>query len=80
MAECRSCRAPVDWAKDPAGKLVPVDPGERANGNLAVQEVAGVTHVRYLRKDGVLSDGERRTTSHFATCPQADKWRGRGRG
>ena len=80
LAACRSCSAAIEWGKDPAGKRVPVDADGRADGNLAVQEAAGggPLHVRYLRKDGVLTHHEWRATSHFATCPDAAKWRERG--
>lgn len=80
-AACKSCGAPINWGTDPQGKSIPVDPGEREDGNLAVQErFGGGLHVRYLRKGGVLTVHERRTTSHFATCPDRDQWRERGRG
>lgn len=80
MASCRSCGAQIGWATDIGGKPVPVDPGEREDGTLAVQEAGGKLHARYLRKDGAVTAGERRTVSHFATCPQAGEWRTQGGG
>lgn len=42
IGHCRSCGAPIMWARTPSGGLGPLD-----------------------------HDGK----SHFATCPQADRWR-----
>lgn len=79
-AACRSCGAEIHWGRDAAGKRVPVDAAPREDGNLAVQLQAagGELHVRTLRKDGVLTVHEWRAVSHFATCPDAQKWRERG--
>ncbi len=80
-ALCGSCNAPIVWAKDPAGKSIPVNHGSDPGGNLAVQEArGGGLHVRYLRRDSVLTVHEWRATSHFASCPDAAKWRERGSG
>jgi hypothetical protein len=81
LAACRSCGAAIEWGRDPAGKRVPVNAYGDENGNLAVQEArGGGLHVRYLRKDGALTVHEWRATSHFASCPDAAKWRERGNG
>jgi hypothetical protein len=78
---CKSCDAPIIWAKDPAGQPVPVDQGEREDGNLAVQHArGGGFHVRPLLEDGALTVHEWRAASHYATCPDAEQWRERGRG
>ena len=81
MASCKSCGAEIDWAVDTAGKRIPVDQGEREDGNVAVFRPADNSGLiaRYLKHGEQLID-ERRTVSHFATCPQAEKWRERGRG
>lgn len=79
MAACKSCGVAIDWAVDPKGKRVPVDQGTRHDGNLAVRQIApGSLAVRYLRSRDTTLHGERRTTSHFATCPDAQQWRDRG--
>lgn len=61
---CRSCKAPVYWLGTATGKAVIVDVRPR----------------RVYTPD--MSDPERKTfkitegyESHFATCPDADKWR-----
>lgn len=81
MAECKSCRAPIQWAVTSRGKQMPVDAGTAPDGNAAVRKLpGGALGVRHLRADSPLADGERRTVSHYVTCPDAKKWRERGRG
>lgn len=69
---CRSCRAPIVWAKSAStGKAmlfdaVPVDAGDWQFVDGQARRIAPGEHV----------DPERRFTCHFATCPQADEWRG----
>lgn len=71
MANCRSCSAPIEWAEwADSGKAVPLDVDPAENGNLAV--VAGKVH-RFTADDARL--GRERRVSHFATCPDAGKWR-----
>lgn len=82
-ATCRSCHAEIAWAKVKAsGKSMPVDfkryDQDDATANVAVsRDSRGVLYARVLR-DGEKPDvDERRTTSHFATCPNADTHRRR---
>jgi len=65
---CRSCGADVEWAEVvSSGKRMPFDPPIVA-----------------VRTQGSILEGEGRvieivettvTTSHFASCPQAEQWR-----
>lgn len=72
--KCKSCGAPIRWAKTPSGSSVPLDAEPVASGNVA------------LRSDGIaiyLKAGEPRPAgatfvSHFATCPDAKQHRKRG--
>jgi len=80
VASCRSCDAPVDWALTEAGRRMPVDAGERPDGNLAVSGHGRMMRARALKDGEQPAEGERRTVSHYATCPDSDKWRDRGRG
>lgn len=81
MASCKSCGAEIDWAIDPKGKRVPVDAGDKPDGNVAAWPGQHVQLLaRYLKRGEQPLQDERRTTSHFATCPDAEKWRERGRG
>jgi len=85
MSQCRSCKAPVVWARTTHGRSVPLDAEDMGgweaplhvdDGNLKptgdrVPAGAGQTVmvVRYVRA----GEGDLRT--HFATCPDASSWR-----
>lgn len=71
---CRSCGAPVIWAKTEKGKSMPVDANAvdpPDTGNILLTLEDGVLTAKY-----VLSASGLRL-SHFATCPQAPSWRKR---
>lgn len=63
-AECRSCSAEIYWITTPAGKRMPVD-----------CDVDGGYSPDATR--GPALDPNGHGVSHFATCPQAGKWRQR---
>jgi hypothetical protein len=58
---CRSCHAPIYWIRTLGGKLMPVD--------CAVEGGAPPVH----NPPWPALPG--RGVSHFATCPEADRWR-----
>ena len=69
---CRSCKAPILWAKTENGRLIPLDPEPDAAGNVAlVDGVAVVLTARVLER----IRGATLHRSHFATCPYADDHR-----
>jgi hypothetical protein len=71
-ATCGSCDAPITWAMLPSGKLMPLDATPVPDGNIAARRLDnGDLHARVLKNGDELADGERRGTSHFATCPNA---------
>lgn len=70
MSSCRSCGAPIEWARTPKGKRIPLDVEPRPDGNLAF--VAG----ELVNAAGLPPEVERRV-SHFATCPNAAQHRRR---
>lgn len=75
-AACRSCGATVYWVTTGSGKLMPVDPpGTHPKPNLEVWRdlQTGELHLGNPHPDSTV----RRTTSHYATCPDADDWRTR---
>lgn len=77
-AACGSCKQPVWWTRTAAGALMPVDPPQTApeGATVAVLRAAnGDLHSRVLGEGQAPREGERLTTSHFATCPQADEHR-----
>ena len=66
---CRSCGAPIEWRQTAAtGKLIPLDLEPRTDGNLVV--TGGLASQAKM-----FDPPESRRVSHFATCPQAAKWR-----
>lgn len=78
-ASCGSCSQPVWWTRTQAGHLMPVDPPPPvATGteNVAVLRAAnGDLHSRVLAAGETPRENEKVTTSHFASCPGADKHR-----
>ncbi len=71
---CRSCGAPILWARTKGkDKPIPLDPAPTLDGNV------------YLLSDGTAvyvpgpatNDARLRYISHFATCPDRDRWRKR---
>ena len=74
MATCRSCGAPVIWARTvPGGKSMPVDPEPFDRGNLVL--TGDATHGFDVSVMDRKDDGHEHYLSHFATCPQAGGWR-----
>jgi len=71
MTRCRSCGAPILWAKTAKGKAIPLDPEPSQVGNI---ELDGQT-ARYVSPD--MNALGRRYVSHFSTCPAASEHRRR---
>lgn len=88
---CRSCHAAIWFGLTAKGKRMPMDPAPSDSGNVvldrleqAMDQLAGANedgpgkaepHVRVLRKGEVVDPDVPRYTSHFATCPKADRHR-----
>lgn len=66
IEHCRSCNAPIVWAKTEKGKPMPVDAEPVADGNIELQ--AGIAKVV---KAGEVLPGTLLYKSHFATCVHA---------
>lgn len=66
--QCRTCGAPIVWAKTVNNKSIPVDaePCEYG-GNMVLRDGVAVV----LKKDEPSLPDEKRYRSHFATCGQA---------
>ena len=76
MSDCRTCGAPILWAKTERGKNIPLDPEPCDDGNLAVSSVPGGLLARAVGANSpALLAGLPRHVSHFVTCPQADQHR-----
>lgn len=83
---CRSCRAPLLWAVTAAkGKAIPLDPDPHPDGNVelgrrvetADGRSAPLAHVVDRRQEALFEEPSTpaRYLSHFATCPDADRYR-----
>jgi hypothetical protein len=64
VSACRSCGAVISWGVTADGKRVPLDLPRQAM--VAVDHLTDGTPVVEVRSVFV---------PHFATCPDADKWR-----
>jgi hypothetical protein len=65
LGTCRSCGAKVEWAELTSGRRMPFDPPI-----VAVRSQGSVLDGRVIEMvDSAVS------ISHFATCPDANKWR-----
>ncbi len=73
QSRCRSCSAPIFFAKTCTGKNAPIDWTPRPDGNLQVMCVDELAWI--LNKDEDDQANVDHFVSHFATCPQAKKWR-----
>jgi hypothetical protein len=88
-ARCKSCNAPIEWRKTQAGKRIPVN----ENPIITIRTDKPEPDTCIVTPTGRVAWGARITTnepvpegqmvtgkvSHFATCPDAAKFRG-GRG
>ena len=77
---CSSCGAEILWATTPAGKSMCLDVEPSPEGTwttrLRAKEGGGVRILCVYRKAGEpVNPGEKRRTSHWSTCPNADKHR-----
>ncbi len=74
---CRSCGAEIKWVTlHKTGKSHPINPTEvieSQKGTFVVQWPDGAFSI--LSNLGDFDPYKKYYTSHFATCPQADKWR-----
>jgi hypothetical protein len=67
IANCRTCGAPIIWAKTEKGNAVPLDARPCADGNIVLQD--RLAH--YVKAGEPVPAGQDRYQSHFATCPDA---------
>lgn len=70
--ECKSCHAPIVWAKTPKGKPMPMDPDLVHGGNVKLT----VDDVGMLRAEVVRPIGNVEAwVTHFSVCESADEHR-----
>jgi hypothetical protein len=73
-APCRSCKAPIIWARTAAGKLMPVDPEPTEGGNVELTASAGWPNWRAVVHPQPML-GVQLRMPHHATCPQGKERR-----
>lgn len=79
--KCRSCGARIYWATmEESGKLAPINVDEDPSGTCVLRAIVEKGQIiglvcRVVALDGITLPGERRRTSHFATCPNANSHR-----
>ncbi len=76
---CRSCGAPIWWVCTAASaQRIPLDAQPDPEGNIEMVKVGGSWLAGVLEQTEALFDvdGALRWRSHFASCPDADRWRG----
>jgi hypothetical protein len=79
VSACRSCGAPILWAETDGGKRAPLDLDPVPDGTFVIADRNrwGTPRVAYVPADALLIDDAPRYRSHYATCPDADRWRRR---
>ena len=78
-AKCNSCGAPIVWAETITGRRMPLDLKPTMDGNIILgtrHEQAPLALVQTAQSLARLqAKGEKLYTSHFASCPNANKHR-----
>jgi hypothetical protein len=82
VSACRSCGATIRWATTVNGKRIPVDDEPVPDGNLVLSDPTpgayAPTAAQYVAPEQPSLFPEPdppRFRSHYATCPDADRWR-----
>lgn len=78
MTRCRSCQAPIRFARTKNGKPMPLDPEPDPVGNVVI-DANGTAHVAATADQRSLAEhmGWPLYMPHHATCPQAHEWKTR---
>lgn len=77
-AQCSGCNAEIFWAVTATNqKRIPIDATPDPKGHIRIEEKGPGNCVAYVEKSdaGTLFPEADRFTSHFATCPDAAKFR-----
>lgn len=77
---CESCGAPIVWrAHSKTGKLAPIDAAPNPDGNAYLMPGGRYGLVTAREREAGFLPRTPLYMPHYATCPQADLWRNRGR-
>lgn len=84
LTTCDSCGADILFANSATtGKPMPIDALPVTDGNIRLEQRARpmppLAYVCGATLDMLADDDGTRYKAHFATCPNADEWRRRGR-
>lgn len=83
MSACSSCGKEIIWAITDNGKRMPIDPDPDAHGNvrLSFGRRGEAPSAKVLGKKDLAEreEGAHLYRSHWATCDDADRFRGRRR-
>lgn len=75
-ARCGSCGEAIIWATTDTGRHMPIDAVPVDTGNIAVHRGHdGELRARVLKHGDTVAEWEKRGTTHFETCPNADQHR-----
>ena len=79
---CRSCGAPIIWARTLNGKAMPLDAEPSSAGNITLHDTGDpqAPQARVLAGADLFDARSAETTlylSHYASCPDSEKWRRR---
>jgi hypothetical protein len=69
---CRSCEAPITFARTAKGHRMPIEPAKNGNGNLKLQPSLDPKEPPLAVN---VAPGTGTHVSHFATCPHAPQHR-----
>lgn len=70
-ATCRSCGAPIIWARTLSGRNMPLDAEPNPEGNVVLARGLAIVREKPSFELAGEDEGATRHTSHFATCPNA---------
>ncbi len=77
VANCSSCKAEIFWAVTANVKRIPIDAKPDPKGRIRIEDVGPGNYRAHVEKEvgaTLFAEGDR-FTSHFATCPDAAKFR-----
>lgn len=74
-SQCRSCSRYIIWAKTKDDKPIPIDPDPVLGGNIELENRGRMKPPLATFPIKVDNMTAKRYVSHFATCPEAKKWR-----
>lgn len=79
VATCKRCSAEMIWCRTGRGKKMPVDAEPTAAGLFVLEGDEQDPLAHRLANDAAATYTGEKYTSHFATCPNADEFRQKGR-